>query len=81
MAGNWHEHGTFTIGRHVADVAGLIETLGVGAVHLLGHSRGGHVAFRVAERHPALLARWCWRNRGNPWTEPRQCGRFHPRRA
>lgn len=53
--GNWHEHGDFSIDRHVSDVAGFIEKLGAGAVHLLGHSRGGHIAFRVAERHPALL--------------------------
>ncbi len=53
--GTWFEGGDFTIDRHVADVAGFIAALGVGPVHLLGHSRGGHIAFRVAERHPELV--------------------------
>jgi len=53
--GTWEEGGDFTIDRHVADVAGFIEALGAGPVRLVGHSRGGHIAFRVAERHPTLL--------------------------
>ncbi|UPY36636.1 alpha/beta hydrolase [Sediminicoccus sp. KRV36] len=52
--GQWEEGGDFTIARHVADVAGFIRSLG-GPVRLLGHSRGGHIAFRVAERHPELI--------------------------
>ena len=42
----------FTIRQHVEDVAAFIEALGAGPAHLLGHSRGGHVAFRVAQHHP-----------------------------
>ena len=42
----------FTIRQHVDDVAAFIEALGAGPAHLLGHSRGGHVAFRVAQHHP-----------------------------
>src|SRR5215210_5999302 len=42
----------FTIQQHVEDVAAFIDALGAGPVHLLGHSRGGHVAFRVAQRFP-----------------------------
>jgi esterase len=42
----------FTIHQHVEDVAAFIGALGVGSVNLLGHSRGGHVAFRVAQHHP-----------------------------
>lgn len=53
--GQWEDGGDFTIDRHVADVAGVIAALGVGPVALLGHSRGGHIAFRVAERHPHLV--------------------------
>jgi pimeloyl-ACP methyl ester carboxylesterase len=37
-------------------VAGFIRALGKGRVHLIGHSRGGHIAFRVAQHHPELLA-------------------------
>lgn len=44
--------GDFTIAQHVEDVAAFIEGLGAGPVHLLGHSRGGHIAFRVAQRFP-----------------------------
>jgi pimeloyl-ACP methyl ester carboxylesterase len=47
-------HG-FTIAQHVADMVAFIESLQVGALHLMGHSRGGHIAFRVAQRRPDLL--------------------------
>ena len=47
--------GGFTIAQHVADVVALIRAFGRGPVRLLGHSRGGHIAFRVAEAHPELL--------------------------
>lgn len=54
--GNWPaEGGDFRIDTHVADVAAFIGALRQGPVALLGHSRGGHIAVRVAERHPALL--------------------------
>ncbi len=45
----------FTIAQHVADVIGFIEALGPSPVDLLGHSRGGHIAFRVAQERPELL--------------------------
>jgi len=45
----------YDILRHADDIAALIEQLGAGPVHLLGHSRGGHVSFRVAQHHPELL--------------------------
>lgn len=44
----------FTIARHTADVAGFIRSVG-GRARLLGHSRGGHIAFRVASEHPDLI--------------------------
>ncbi len=44
----------FTIARHTADVAGFIGAIG-GRAHLLGHSRGGHIAFRVASEHPGVV--------------------------
>ncbi|MCC6720532.1 MAG: alpha/beta hydrolase [Acetobacteraceae bacterium] len=54
--GTWPaEGGDFRIDTHVADVAAVIRALGKGPVALLGHSRGGHIAVRVAERHPDLL--------------------------
>jgi pimeloyl-ACP methyl ester carboxylesterase len=47
--------GRFTIAQHVEDVVAFIEGLGAGRVNLVGHSRGGHIAFRVAQRRPDLL--------------------------
>lgn len=49
--------GGFTIPQHVADVITFIERLESGPVHLMGHSRGGHIAFRVAEQRPDLVRR------------------------
>jgi pimeloyl-ACP methyl ester carboxylesterase len=48
---------TYSIAQHVDDVIGFIEKLGVGPVDLMGHSRGGHISFRVAQRRPDLLRR------------------------
>jgi pimeloyl-ACP methyl ester carboxylesterase len=47
--------GGFTIAQHVADVIAFIEALGAARVNLMGHSRGGHIAFRVAQQRPDLL--------------------------
>lgn len=47
--------GGFTIPQHVDDTIAFIEKLAVGPVHLMGHSRGGHIAFRVAEQRPDLV--------------------------
>jgi pimeloyl-ACP methyl ester carboxylesterase len=46
---------SYSIAQHVSDVIGFIEQLNVGPVDLMGHSRGGHVAFRVAQQRPDLL--------------------------
>ncbi|MGH6740073.1 MAG: alpha/beta fold hydrolase, partial [Bradyrhizobium sp.] len=46
---------TYSIAQHVGDVIGFIERLSAGPVDLMGHSRGGHVSFRVAQRRPDLL--------------------------
>lgn len=55
--GSWPaDGGDFRIDTHVADVAAFIGALRKGPVALLGHSRGGHIAVRVAERHPTLLS-------------------------
>jgi len=45
----------FTIPQHVDDMIDFLEALDIGPVDLLGHSRGGHIAFRVAERRPELV--------------------------
>lgn len=48
--------GNFTIAQHVADVIALLEASGP-PIDLLGHSRGGHIAFRVAQQRPDLVRR------------------------
>ncbi len=49
--------GTYSIAQHVADVIGFIEQLETKPVDLMGHSRGGHISFRAAQRRPDLLRR------------------------
>ena len=44
--------GSFAIARHADDVAALIDALGLGAAHVVGHSRGGRVALETALRRP-----------------------------
>jgi pimeloyl-ACP methyl ester carboxylesterase len=48
---------TYSIAQHTADMIAFIEKLDAGLVDLMGHSRGGHIAFRVAELRPDLLRR------------------------
>jgi pimeloyl-ACP methyl ester carboxylesterase len=48
---------TYSIAQHTEDVIGFIEELDAGPVDLMGHSRGGHISFRVAQRRPDLLHR------------------------
>jgi pimeloyl-ACP methyl ester carboxylesterase len=48
---------SYSIAQHTADVIAFIDKLGTGPVDLMGHSRGGHISFRVAQRRPDLLRR------------------------
>jgi pimeloyl-ACP methyl ester carboxylesterase len=48
---------TYSIAQHVADVIAFIEKLDTEPVNLMGHSRGGHISFRVAQQRPDLLRR------------------------
>ncbi len=48
---------TYSLAQHIDDVIAFIEALNAGPVDLMGHSRGGHVSFRVAQRRPDLLRR------------------------
>src|ERR1700748_1080404 len=53
---HWDGKGdSYTIAQHVDDLIAFIEKLNAGPVDLMGHSRGGHVSFRVAQRRPDLL--------------------------
>jgi pimeloyl-ACP methyl ester carboxylesterase len=46
---------TYSIAQHVADLIAFIEQLEAKPVDLMGHSRGGHISFRAAQRRPDLL--------------------------
>src|SRR3982074_1707373 len=48
---------TYSIAQHVDDMIAFIEQLDNGPVDLMGHSRGGHFSFGVAQRRPDLLRR------------------------
>jgi pimeloyl-ACP methyl ester carboxylesterase len=48
---------TYSIAQHIDDMIGFIEQLDAGPVDLMGHSRGGHICFRMAQRRPDLLRR------------------------
>jgi esterase len=45
----------FTIAQHVDDVISFIEALVGKPADVMGHSRGGHIAFRVAQQRPDLV--------------------------
>jgi pimeloyl-ACP methyl ester carboxylesterase len=45
----------YLMAQHIDDVIGFIEKLDLGPVDLMGHSRGGHIAFHVGSRRPDLL--------------------------
>jgi pimeloyl-ACP methyl ester carboxylesterase len=45
----------FSLQTHADDLAALIEALDTGPVDLVGHSRGGTVAWMLAQQHPARL--------------------------
>src|SRR6202451_3704942 len=45
----------YRMAQHVADVIAFIEQIEPKPVDLMGHSRGGHISFRVAQARPDLL--------------------------
>jgi pimeloyl-ACP methyl ester carboxylesterase len=45
----------YKMAQHVDDVIGFIEQITPQPVDLMGHSRGGHIAFRAAQQRPELL--------------------------
>src|ERR1700759_2357544 len=45
----------YRMAQHVSDTIGFIEQIAPRPVDLMGHSRGGHISFRVAQRRPDLL--------------------------
>lgn len=51
----WRGEGEFNLNQHVQDLVAFIRILGVGPVHLVGHSRGATVALYVAKASPDLV--------------------------
>ncbi len=51
----WDGKGTFSLSQHIADVIAFIEQLGIGPVHLVGHSRGASLALYLARSAPHLV--------------------------
>jgi len=49
--------GQFKMAQHVDDTIAFVEGLDVAPVDLLGHSRGGHLSFRLALKRPDLVRR------------------------
>ena len=45
----------YKMAQHISDVIAFIEQVQPRPIDLMGHSRGGHIAFRVAEQRPDLL--------------------------
>jgi N-formylmaleamate deformylase len=49
-----HPQTGYTLADYSADVAGIIEQLGIGAPAILGHSMGARIAVAFAHEHPGL---------------------------
>ncbi len=45
----------YRMAQHIADVIAFIEQIEPKPIDLMGHSRGGHIAFRAAQQRPELL--------------------------
>ncbi|MEA2759051.1 MAG: hypothetical protein QOH65_1664 [Methylobacteriaceae bacterium] len=42
----------FNISQHMQDIVALIDAKKIAPAHVVGHSRGGHIAFRIAQNYP-----------------------------
>ncbi|MFL9959319.1 alpha/beta hydrolase [Paraburkholderia nemoris] len=58
--------GEFGWKTHVAELAEFIAAMDLGPVHLVGHSRGGCVAFHVAREYPRLVKTLALADPGGP---------------
>lgn len=65
-AGDAPIQGEFAWKTHVAELAEFIATMEVGPVHLVGHSRGGCIAFHLAHEFPHLVKTLTLADPGGP---------------
>jgi pimeloyl-ACP methyl ester carboxylesterase len=63
------DHDEFSWRTHVDELAEFITALDAGPVHLLGHSRGGCVAFHLAREYPRLVRTLTLADPGGPLTK------------
>lgn len=72
--------GDFSWEAHVAEVAAFIDALGLGPVHLVGHSRGGCIAFHLAREYPHLVNTLTLADPGGPLqaTPQAEAGKLPP---
>jgi len=59
-------HGNFSWQAHVDELAEFITAMNLGPVHLVGHSRGGCVAFHLARAYPHLVKTLTLADPGGP---------------
>ena len=62
--------GPSSIGRHVADMIAVLDSLGLDAVHVCGMSMGGFVAVELATAHPGRVKSLILVDGGFPMTAP-----------
>jgi pimeloyl-ACP methyl ester carboxylesterase len=64
--GDTSVQGDFSWKTHVAELAAFIAAMNLGPVHLVGHSRGGCVAFHLARDYPQLVKTLTLADPGGP---------------
>lgn len=51
------DHEAYSKRQMAADIVAMLDSLGIDRAHVLGHDRGGRVAYRMALDHPTRVAR------------------------
>ncbi|MBP0634928.1 alpha/beta fold hydrolase [Cupriavidus sp. AcVe19-6a] len=79
-ATNAFGRGDFSWAAHVAEIAEFIEALALAPVHLVGHSRGGCIAFHLAREYPHLVKTLTLADPGGPLqaTPQAEAGKLPP---